>query len=109
LYLSSVNRTVDEFRRILQQLLLDPDPALKFANLDLDTGDSVKLGEYRLADNTYKQLLERVTSRPDRGIPQELKQHLLDYYQGLQDQSEANDPKAVQLEKLKQMPARGAR
>jgi hypothetical protein len=109
LYLSSVNRTVDEFRRILQQLLLDPDPALKFANLDLDTGDSVKLGEYRLADNTYKQLLERVTSRPDRGIPQELKQHLLDYYQGFQDQSEANDPKAVQLEKLKQMPARGAR
>ena len=104
-YLRSVNHTVDEFRKILHELLVDPDPALKFANLDLDTGDRVRLGDYALADNTYKKLLERVTSKPGRGIPQELKHHLLEYYEGSANSGDTSDAEAIRLEKLKGMPA----
>jgi hypothetical protein len=40
----------------------------------------VKLGDYRRADQTYKQLLDRLTSKPERVIPRTLKQNIIDYY-----------------------------
>jgi hypothetical protein len=37
---------------------------LALQNLDLDTGKAVKPGTYRLADETYAQLLDRLSSAP---------------------------------------------
>jgi hypothetical protein len=37
-------------------------------NLDLDTGKPVKPGTYRLTDETYAQLLDRLKSKPERPI-----------------------------------------
>jgi len=79
-YLRSVNRTVDNFRGILDKLRADGDAPVALANLDLDTGIRAKLGDYRLADETYAQLLARITSKPDRVVPDGLKQNIVTYY-----------------------------
>ncbi len=79
-YLRSVNQTVDVFRETLQKLVPEADPALALANLDLDTGVRVKLGDYDLADQTYAHLLARITSKPKRMISAGLKQHIIEYY-----------------------------
>ena len=79
-YLRSVNHTVDAFRGVLHKLAADANAPLTLANMDLDTGDRVKRGDYPLADQTYARLLERLTSRPDRVIPVGIKRNLIDYY-----------------------------
>ncbi|MFY9790372.1 MAG: zinc dependent phospholipase C family protein [Candidatus Sulfotelmatobacter sp.] len=79
-YLRSVNRTVDDFRRILDKLRTDGNAPVALANLDLDTGNRAKLGTYRLADETYAQLLARITSKPGRVIPDGLRQDIVAYY-----------------------------
>ena len=79
-YLSSVNHTSDEFHRILHQLAQDGSDPVKLANIDLDTGDHVRRGDYLLADQTYAHLLARLTSRPDRPIPADVRQNILEYY-----------------------------
>jgi hypothetical protein len=80
-YLQSVNHTVDEFRRLLRRLATDPK--LSLTNIDLDTGDRVKLRDYPRADKTYARLLARITSKPERGIPIDLQQNILHYYENL--------------------------
>ncbi|MGE5052994.1 MAG: zinc dependent phospholipase C family protein [Acidobacteriota bacterium] len=104
-YLSSVNRTVDQFRAILQNLLSEKSPA-RLANLDLDTGQRARLGDYALADKTYTKLLARLTSKPRLGVPGDLKRNLLDYYEGSLAITELNDPRTAQLEALKAMGSR---
>jgi len=101
-YLSSVNHTVDQFRQILHNLLAEKNPA-RLANLDLDTGERVRLGDYALADKTYAELLARLTSKPRLGVPADLKRNLLDYYEGSLAIAELNDPRTEQLEALKAM------
>jgi hypothetical protein len=76
----SVNRTVDAYAEILSRLRNEPNAVLTLQNLDLDTGKAMKPGTYRLADDTYAQLLDRLSSRPDRTIPAELRQNILDFY-----------------------------
>jgi hypothetical protein len=49
-------------------------------NRDLDTGARVLPGGYRLTDETYAQLLAKVTSDPAKPVPQGLKRDILDYY-----------------------------
>ena len=104
-YLSSMNRTVDQFRAILHNLLTEKNPD-RLANLDLDTGERVRLGDYALADKTYTELLARLTSKPRLGVPPELKRNLLDYYEGSLAITEINDPRIAQLEALKAMGSR---
>ena len=104
-YLSSVNRTVDQFRAILHNLLTDKNPN-RLANLDLDTGERVRFGDYALADKAYTELLGRLTSKPRLGVPPDLKRNLLEYYQGALAITEVNDPRTTQLEALKAMGSR---
>jgi Zinc dependent phospholipase C len=104
-YLSSVNRTVDQFRAILHNLLTDKNPN-RLANLDLDTGERVRFGDYALADKAYTELLGRLTSKPRLGVPADLKRNLLEYYQGALAITEVNDPRTAQLEALKAMGSR---
>jgi len=101
-YLRSLNHAVDVFRQILDKARNGDDPS-SIANLDLDTGDPARLGTYPLADQTYAQLLRRITETPNQGVPADLRQHLLNYYQ---DPAPApNIPKAVsdELDVLRQM------
>lgn len=104
-YLSSVNRTVDRFREILHKLLTD-SASVKLANLDLDTGDRVRLGDYKLADKTYTQLLARLTSKPRRSVPEDLKRNVIQYYEGSLSITDTSEPIFTELETLKAMSAK---
>jgi hypothetical protein len=73
---------VDAFRGVLHKLAADANAPLTLANMDLDTGDRVRRGDYPLADQTYARLLERLTSRPDRIIPVDIKRNIIEYYAG---------------------------
>jgi hypothetical protein len=80
-YLKSVNHTVDSYRDILDKLKTGADDPLALLNLDLDTGERTKPGSYPLTDETYAKLVEQVTIKPERTIPQSLKQNILAYYE----------------------------
>jgi hypothetical protein len=78
-YFRSVNHTVDAFREMLQKMSADGSVP-PIANLDLDTGGRVKRGDYPLADQTYAALLDRLTSTPNRAVPEDLKRNIIEYY-----------------------------
>jgi hypothetical protein len=102
-YLRSVNQTVETFRDMLNRLRADASLPLILANIDLDTGDRVKRGDYPLADQTYAQLLDRLTSKPDRTIPGDLGQNILAYYSTLGDKSDSQQKAQREIDVLKQM------
>ena len=104
-YLSSVNRTVDVFHQMLDKLAADVNTPIALANIDLDTGDRARRGDYALADETYVRLLARITSRPDRIVPEDLKRNLTEYFAG--SEMTAGEQKKIQLQLtvLKQMKA----
>jgi hypothetical protein len=77
LYLRSVNAASDLLDRLLATWSTSEN---SLANRDLDTGDKVQPGAYRLTDETYAKLLDRVTQSTSTGLPAGLKQAILDYY-----------------------------
>jgi hypothetical protein len=79
-YIESVNRSVDDYERMLGELAKDPSHPLDLPNRDLDTGNLVRPGGYRLTDKTYAELLSRLTADPDRKVPGGLRQDVLAYY-----------------------------
>ncbi len=102
-YFRSVNQTVDRFREILKQLAADANDPITLANIDLDTGDRVRLGDYPRADETYVALLDRLTSKPDRIVPVDVRQNIFRFYE--RGPKELDPPKRVseQLTILKEM------
>jgi len=104
MYQSSVNHTLDSFRDMLHKLANTGDE-IKLANIDLDTGDHVKRGEYSLADATYAQLLARLTSKPDRIIPAGTKQNIMAYYRTMTVAGKPDPKREEQLETLRTMKA----
>jgi hypothetical protein len=79
-YIESVNRAVDDYERLLQQAVKNPQKSLDLPDRDLDTGNLVRPGAYRLTDRTYAQLLARLTADPHRKVPAGLQQNILAYY-----------------------------
>jgi hypothetical protein len=56
------------------------DPLHPLENRDLDTGNAVKPGGYRLTDETYAELLHRVAEHPLQPVPSGVKHDLAAYY-----------------------------
>ena len=107
-YLSSVNRTVDQFREILQNLLTAKNTAPGLPTSILIPENASSSANYALADKTYTELLARLTSKPRLGVRADLKRNLLDYYEGSLAITEVNDPRTAELEALKAMGSRRA-
>src|SRR5579863_2224401 len=62
----------------------DPrNPRHPLKNRDLDTGNVVQPGGYRLTDATYGQLLHLLASRPNQAIPPGIKEDIQAYYANL--------------------------
>ena len=108
-YVTSVNRTIETYRRTLDKLREDPTATLALANLDLDTGIAVQPGSYRRTDKTYATLVDKITSTPDARVPGGLWRDLMTYYTDLNAPlTTKKDEKAwkrllAQLEMLKHM------
>ncbi len=79
-YIESMNRSTDNFEQLLERLEKSPGKALDLPDRDLDTGTPVRPGSYPLTDQTYAQLLGKLTVQPSRPIPVNLKANILNYY-----------------------------
>ena len=80
LYIKSINATVDQYRNYLVQ---EKTGKLQLRNLDLDTGNATVAGEYSLADDTYAELLVKLSGREIAEAPLELRTNILQYYGNL--------------------------
>lgn len=78
-YVESVNRATAEYADLLDNLQQVGQDKFAVPDLDLDTGYATKPATYRLTDQTYAQLLSRVTSRNARP-PVGLRQNILAFY-----------------------------
>lgn len=88
-YIRSVNKTVDQYEHQLAALdmsLQNPqlvaaaaEPPLRLESKNLDTGDAIHFGQYRLADKTYKRLLDRYVEH-DKAVLPEVVAHLAAFY-----------------------------
>ncbi len=85
LYIKSVNNTVDSYKAKLA--LLQDGQALSLPNLDFDTGEPTKPGEYELADKTYAKLLGKLAERHFDLVTPALRDNILAFY---------SSPRAVQ-------------
>ena len=77
LYLDSLNTATATLQRLLKEWQTGHD---SFPNRDLDTGEKVRPGGYRLTDQTYAKLLGTITQDSSQKVPAGLKQDVLDYY-----------------------------
>jgi zinc dependent phospholipase C len=78
LYLKSINGTVDQYRIYLQSLKVGK---LTLVNRDFDTGKETVQGEYRLTDEAYGKLLDKLAIARFAGATLELQQNILAFYQ----------------------------
>jgi hypothetical protein len=79
---------------------------LNLVNADFDTGEPTTRGEYPLADETYGELLDRLTSKTPVIVPNAMRADILRFY-GTVDASKARDKKErKKLEKIAQELAR---
>src|SRR5258708_13983373 len=53
---------------------------LKISNRDLDTGNTVRPGEYALTDRTYDALLGKLAKKNFDGVTPELREDIQTYY-----------------------------
>ncbi len=77
LYIKSINATVDQYRRLLEDVGTD---TLVLPNCDLDSGQPTKAAEYSLADNAYAKWLGQLSERKFGRISPELRANILDFY-----------------------------
>jgi hypothetical protein len=78
LYLKSVNNGVDQYRIYLQDLRAGK---LALDNKDFDTGKHTTAGEYKLTDEAYATLLNRLTEHKFADMNTALQQNILAFYQ----------------------------
>jgi hypothetical protein len=104
MYQSSVDHAEDILRDMLHKLRNTGDD-VKLANIDLDTGQHVKRGDYPLADATYARLLDRLTSKPHRAIPADTKQNIMTYYGTIVLNDKADNKRDEELATLRTMKA----
>ncbi|MBV8865104.1 MAG: zinc dependent phospholipase C family protein, partial [Acidobacteriaceae bacterium] len=79
LYVRSLNRSFELFRSLLADFKAHPDRIPPIPNRDLDTGERSKPGAYALTDETYAELLHRITSDHVQPVPPDLRQDILNF------------------------------
>ncbi len=77
LYIKSIDATVDQYRVYLEQ---ERNGTLALPNCDLDTGQVTKAAEYSLGDDTYADLLAKLSARKFDGTSPQLRGNILDFY-----------------------------
>lgn len=76
LFESSFNDTMQRYHTLLGEV---KENSLKLANDNFDTGKPTKLGDYRMADDTYAELLEHL-EKSKAGVSSELRTNILAFY-----------------------------
>jgi hypothetical protein len=77
LFIDSFKTSRDRYRA---QLAAVRDNRLDLRNTDFDTGQSTRRGEYPLADDTYAELLERLSSHQPLTVPAAMRADIMRFY-----------------------------
>ncbi len=77
LFVKSFDTTVERYREELKTL---DRGQLRLANEDFDTGKPTRAGEYKLADETYAELVDRLARNRFRAASPELRANILSFY-----------------------------
>jgi len=75
LFIASFKETMTRYGESLKAV---GDGHLELRNENFDTGRPTRLGDYRMADNTYAKLLEKLAGKPN--ISDELRKNILAFY-----------------------------
>jgi hypothetical protein len=112
LFMESFNATLDLYRTTLGQV---HGQKLDLQNTDFDTGKPTRAGEYKLADESYAKLLEKLEKDDFKTISPELRREILAFYSDLsapiatkKDKDDWQDTLRA-LDKLKAMQAEPTR
>jgi len=100
LYLESVNATLASYRQLLAA---EAAGRRDLTNQNLDLGKSIQYGSYKMADETYEKLLEKLSKQKSASVPADLQANILGFYK-------ASQPKSILrlLDKLKLTTSSGA-
>ena len=79
LYFKSVDQTIDRFGKALGEV---KNRNLQAPNIDLDTGNPTKRGEYPLADASYRELLDDLAYDHFNYMDVALRDNILEFYEG---------------------------
>jgi hypothetical protein len=80
LFIESFNATLARYRALLAQARTGK---FDLPNTDFDTGRPVRAGEYKLADDTYGELLEKLAKHHFENASPELRRDILAFYRDL--------------------------
>jgi hypothetical protein len=79
-YMESFNTTVSEYRTLLKQV---NGTKIELVNMDFDTGKPTQAGEYKLADEAFADLLQKLAKHNFEGASPELRQNIIAFYGNL--------------------------
>jgi hypothetical protein len=92
LFETSFNRSLEDYRALLAQAAAGN---LHLEDRDFDTGKLTRPGEYRLADDAYAKLAEKLAEKDPATIDAALRKNVLEYYRDPQaPYATRKDPKA---------------
>jgi hypothetical protein len=77
LFLQSFDATVGKYRQFLEA---ERQGRLRIPDENFDIGEAPKPGMYKLADDTYAKLVQRLAENDFRGVSPELRSHILSFY-----------------------------
>ena len=77
LYIKSINTTTDDYRALLKDVRAGK---LALPNCDLDDGKKTEAGEYSLADETYANLLAKLSAHNFDQTSARLRKNILEFY-----------------------------
>jgi len=80
LFIESFNATLDRYRGLLVQVR---NGKLDLQNTDFDTGRPARAGEYKLADETYAKLLDKLAKHNFENAGPDLRRNILAFYSNL--------------------------
>ncbi len=102
-FMESFNETVDNYSATLKQLENKSRKPLK--NLQLDTGEPIKNGDYKLADEAYAKLLDKLSSNDFKQTLSPLRDNILLFYKSPQSTGIKQDDQQKILESLTKLKA----
>lgn len=79
LFYNSFNTTVENYVRLIRQLRMQD--SLQLTNIQLDTGEPTKPGDYRLTDETYARLVRELAKSDYDNVSSALRQDILTFYE----------------------------
>jgi hypothetical protein len=77
LFLDSFEKTVERYHALISA---ERNGRLKLEDMNLDTGKPLRQGDYRLADETYAKLLDKLAERSFANVDPQLRADILRFF-----------------------------